>query len=195
MHPREYFDRLATRYSSVTSSGIGGVMKRRERNSIIRLLSPKKGDSILDAGCGSGFYARLISDLGAEVSCIDIAPKMVEVIAGVGFRAHVCDVESLRLERKFDKILCAGVLEFCKQPLRALMSLREHLRNGGHVVLTFPNVSILGLTYWLYHLTHGVTISLFTLSRVASLLESAGLRIQVIERPLPFLFVVKARPI
>lgn len=170
-------------------------MKRREKDSIIRLLSPKKGDSILDAGCGSGFYARLVSDLGAEVFCVDIAPKMVEVVAGAGFRAQVCNVESLRLERKFDKILCAGVLEFCKQPLKALLSLREHLRNGGHMVLTFPNVSVLGLAYWLYHLTHGITISLFTLDRVASLLESAGLRIQVVEKPLPFLFVVKARPL
>lgn len=192
--PKEYYDAIAKRYSEMITSGIGGTMKRREKDCLLRLLSPKEGEMILDAGCGSGFYAKPISDSGAAVLCVDISARMVEVVRKAGLEAEVHDVQSLDLHREFDKILCAGPLEFCREPLKALQSLRKHLKKDGYMVLSVLNVSVVGLVYRLYHLSHGFTINLFSLKRIAALLRQTDFRIEAVERPTSFLYVIKARP-
>jgi len=169
-------------------------MKRREKNSLMRLLSPQTSEDVLDAGCGSGFYARLIKSKGARVFCVDISPRMVEVAKSAGMEAEVYDVQRLKLNRQFDKILCAGPLEFCKQPLTALKNLHQHLAKGGCLVLSVLSVSIIGIAYGLYHLCHGFRINLFSLGRITSLLREAGFRIEAIEKPTSFLYVIRARP-
>jgi len=160
----------------------------------MRLLSPRTSEDVLDAGCGSGFYASLIKSKGARVFCVDISPRMVEVVKSAGMEAEVHDVQHLNLNRQFDKILCAGPLEFCKQPLAALKNLRRHLAKGGYLVLSVLNVSIVGIAYSLYHMCHGFRINLFSLGRITSLLQEAEFRIEDIERPTSFLYVIRARP-
>jgi len=169
-------------------------MKNREKNSLMRLLSPQARENVLDAGCGSGFYASLIKNKGARVFCVDISPRMVEVVKSAGMEAEVHDVEHLNLNRQFDKILCAGPLEFCKQPLTALKNLRQHLAKRGYLVLSVLNVSIIGVAYSLYHMCHGFRINLFSLGRITSLLQEAEFRVEAIEKPTSFLYVIRARP-
>jgi len=169
-------------------------MKRREKSSLMRLLSPQTGERVLDVGCGSGFYANLIRGTGGRVFCVDISPRMIEVVRRAGMEAEVHDVQRLNLNREFDKILCAGPLEFCKQPLTALKNIRRHLAKEGYLVLSVLNASIVGVAYSLYHLCHGFRINLFSLGRITSLLQQAGFRIEAIEKPTSFLYVIKARP-
>jgi len=169
-------------------------MKKREKNSLMHLLSPRRGERVLDVGCGSGFYANLIRSQGAAVFCVDISPNMVEVVRRAGIDAEVHDVQHLGLNREFDKILCAGPLEFCKQPLKALKNLRRHIAKEGCLVLSVLNVSVIGLVYRLYHLCHGFRTNLFSLNRIASLLSQAGFSIEAVEKPTSFLYVIKARP-
>jgi 2-polyprenyl-3-methyl-5-hydroxy-6-metoxy-1,4-benzoquinol methylase len=192
---KQYYDTIAKRYSEMITSGIGGAMKRKEKDCLMRLLSPRRGDRILDAGCGSGFYAKLILDSGAEVLCVDISPGMVDVVRRAGIDAEVQDVQSLNLHKEFDKILCAGPLEFCREPSRALQGLRKHLKKDGCIVLSVLNVSIIGLVYRIYHLSHGFMINLFSLRLIADLLKQTGFRMEVVERPTSFLYVIKARPL
>jgi ubiquinone/menaquinone biosynthesis C-methylase UbiE len=190
---REYYDKVAKKYSRMISSGIGAALKRNERDCLMRLLSPRRGQSVLDVGCGSGFYANLIRNTGAEVFCVDISPEMVSVVRSAGMKAEVHDVESLNLEKRFDKILCAGPLEFCRQPSRALENLRCHLSREGCIVLSVLSVSVMGFAYWLYHMSHGLRINLFSLSRIAHLLEQADFTIEAVEKPSSFMYVIRAR--
>ena len=192
---REYYDKVAKKYSRMISSGTGAALKRNERDCLMRLLSPRRGQSVLDVGCGSGFYANLIRNTGAEVFCVDISPEMVGVVRSAGIKAEVHNVESLDLEKKFDKILCAGPLEFCRQPSRALENLRHHLRTEGCMVLSVLSVSVMGFAYWLYHMSHGLRINLFSLPRIAHLLKQAGFMIEAVEKPTCFMYVIRARPV
>jgi len=167
-------------------------MKRQEIDCLMNLLSPRKGESVLDVGCGSGLYGKLIDQTGAKVLCIDISPKMVDVVRNAGLDAEVHDVESLELGRRFDKILCAGPLEFCRHPSKALANLRCHVCSDGCLVLSTLNVSIIGFVYYVYHLSHGFRITLFSLKRIAALLVKAGFRVDVVKKPTSFLYVIKA---
>ncbi|MDS0282141.1 class I SAM-dependent methyltransferase [Haloarcula onubensis] len=44
---------------------------------VVRLLSPRPGESVLDVGCGTGTLSAVIADSGAEVVGVDAAESMV----------------------------------------------------------------------------------------------------------------------
>lgn len=46
---------------------------------IINLVDNVNGKSILDAGCGDGYLSRLLTNLGGEVTGIDVSEKMISI--------------------------------------------------------------------------------------------------------------------
>ncbi|WP_345790878.1 class I SAM-dependent methyltransferase [Neobacillus drentensis] len=46
--------------------------------SLIELLAPRKGEKILDLGCGTGDLARKLAGFGAEITGVDKSAKMIE---------------------------------------------------------------------------------------------------------------------
>ncbi|HWJ28845.1 MAG TPA: methyltransferase domain-containing protein, partial [Flavisolibacter sp.] len=46
-------------------------------SSLIQLLDPKKGERILDVGCGSGQLTDQIANFGAQVYGIDSSEQMI----------------------------------------------------------------------------------------------------------------------
>ena len=44
---------------------------------VLRILNLKKGDRILDLACGQGFFSRVFSEAGAEVTGIDVSPELI----------------------------------------------------------------------------------------------------------------------
>lgn len=46
---------------------------------LTRLLDIKKGDKILDLGCGQGFFARAFEGLGAEIKGVDIGDELINI--------------------------------------------------------------------------------------------------------------------
>jgi len=193
--PEEYFDKIAAKYAEITSRGILGAMRKKERECVMQMLSPQPRETVLDAGCGAGFYSSSIKECGAEVLGVDISPKMVEAAIKSGIKAEVRDLKTLNLGRKFNKIVCAGVLEFCEEPQRVIENLKNHLNEHGFIVFLIPSLSLCGLAYKLYHLSHGVHVTLFSLGRFEKSLNKSGLKIVAIENPTPFTYVLKAEPI
>lgn len=53
---------------------------------VMELVSPRSGDRILDAACGTGRYCRLFQEQGAEVVGLDFSEGMLRV-AGKHFLA------------------------------------------------------------------------------------------------------------
>ncbi|MEM2881739.1 MAG: class I SAM-dependent methyltransferase [Candidatus Bathyarchaeia archaeon] len=180
---KEYFDRIAENYPKMTSSLLLGQMRRREVESVFKMLSPRHGDLILDAGCGAGYYSTPLKALGANVLGIDLSTRMAAMASASGADVMVADLRSFSLKARFDKILCAGVLEFSGDPLTIIKNLRHHLKDDGYMVFLIPKLSPIGVLYKLYHLSHGVRVRLFSLRGFELLLEDAGLRMAAVEEP------------
>jgi arsenite methyltransferase len=118
------------------------VLRRR---ALIRgALDARRGERILDVGCGPGFYvAELLDEVGAEgaVVGIDGSAAMLSVAAhrcerhpNVSF--HEADVLSLPVETaSFDRALCVQVLEYVQDVGRALAEMHRALRPGGRLVV------------------------------------------------------------
>jgi ubiquinone/menaquinone biosynthesis C-methylase UbiE len=91
-----YFDRLAPRYDEVwTNSGVG----RMQRDATWRHLDPlvRRGDRILDIGCGTGEDALHFAELGGEVLALDVSPEMVRIARAKGVNAQVLPMEGIHV--------------------------------------------------------------------------------------------------
>lgn len=172
-----YFDRQAGHYQQSSESKIWSILRRRELKSCMELLAPQEGETVLDAGCGAGFYTRELLRRGCLVSAIDLSDKMLEQVAAIGVdevvKGDICTVE---LSRQFDKILCAGTLEFCQSPEKAIANLAKHLKPEGRLVVLVPKRGFFSGIYFLFHKLHGITVRLFTRKRLIDCAGENGLR-------------------
>jgi 2-polyprenyl-3-methyl-5-hydroxy-6-metoxy-1,4-benzoquinol methylase len=124
------------------ATAFDGVRRYDQISSVVQQLGPGK---ILDAGCGDGRLARAI-----RANCSDVV-------------IHGCDLSTVALARSegldrqysvdlncgvlpepdesFDLVIASEVIEHLIQPDRVLAELIRVLRQGGHVLLTVPNVA------------------------------------------------------
>jgi SAM-dependent methyltransferase len=112
--PRPFYHRFAWAYDLLVSNPIDARV-----TAMVSLLG-KRGvrpcDDVVDAGCGTGRYARELADRGFRVFGFDSSPEMVEVArertaavaANLEFSAG--DLTSFNHARQFRAILCRGVL-------------------------------------------------------------------------------------
>ena len=164
MKVKEYYNKEAENYvNKFTKGGILGRLRRKEIDDVLLLLQPREGEEILDAGCGAGVYALKLREAGAVPYGVDISPKMIEKLKSYGIDGCVGDIADIDLGRKFKKIICVGVLEFCEDPRTVIRNLVKHLEDDGRLIILYPRMGIGGgLLYKLYHmLFSGLFIKLY----------------------------------
>lgn len=101
--------------------------------------SPRR---VLEVGGGPGELAeRMQKELGAEVSFVDISPRMVELARERGVDAQVGDVQSLPFEDGvFDTVVAAWMLYHVPDLDRGLAEIARVLRPGGALVAVTNSV-------------------------------------------------------
>ncbi len=195
MSVAKFYDKKANDYLKKMNSGFLKSIRQKELASVIKNLNPAKDDRILDAGAGAGYYAKFIAEkYNPDILCVDISPKMVDNLRSLGLNAIVGDIEQLNLgDQMFNKILCLGVLEFCKAPELALKNIIRHLHKEGFILILVPPYSILGIALFFYHLTQGSRIRLFSKWKIRRILSANNLYIETMERPYPISLLIKAK--
>jgi SAM-dependent methyltransferase len=192
-----YFQGQATVYGAALARGLWAWQRHREASRLLRLGGPMAGRSVLDLGCGSGFYASRAADSGAgPVVAVDAAPAMIAAIGDSRLQALVGDAATVTLGRLFDRIILAGLLEFVADPLAVLANARRHLAPGGRVLVLAPPDTVGGRLYRRFHRRHGMVITLFGADDMDGLGHAAGLMVAVRCRLWPFglLYGLEASP-
>lgn len=99
--------------------------------------------SLLDAGCGSGFWSGLFADAGLEVRAFDNRPDLVAQARQwyPEIRFSVADAEQpLRFMGKFDVVFARTLPQFYAPTLdgmtRVVENLLRHVKPGGFVLLS-----------------------------------------------------------
>lgn len=145
---REFYDRLAGDYDRMT-----GFDKRfvAERPFFKRLVDAHRIRRAVDAGAGTGFHSLLLSELGVQVTAVDVSPAMLEELrTNAGRRGFAVETVLSTfagmaggLRGKYDAVFCLGnslAHVLTEDELRAtLAGFRSLLERGGILLVQLLN--------------------------------------------------------
>lgn len=155
------------------------------------------GKRVLDVGCSSGYLARPLVKRGCTVVGIEQDEAAAEAAREVCADVLVGDAESMELpfpEGSFDVVLCGDLIEHLRDPARFLARVRPLLGDGGHLVLSTPNVANwamrLALLFGRWRYTErGILdrthLHLFTRGTLVETLARAGFRVVELDHTVP----------
>jgi SAM-dependent methyltransferase len=104
---------------------------------VLDLLAPKRGERVLDLGCGDGTLTLEIARAGCDVIGIDSSEAMVEAARSAGVDAYLGDGAELGFVDEFDAIFTNATLHWIKPPERVVSGVWRALRCGGRFVGEF----------------------------------------------------------
>lgn len=117
----------------------------QENRFIMQLLGDVRGKTILDVGTGLGESAIYFAQQGAQVTAVDISPKMIGLCErnaarhDVHVRGLVTPAESLSVEPdSFDVVYAANILHHIQDRERFLANISAALKPGGLFVAWDP---------------------------------------------------------
>lgn len=126
--------------------GYPDVASQRRYLIVEKLLRLKKGESLLDAGCGNGIYLQEFGNkFGINGLGIDIRKNRIENAKRINTYLGRNDVfltsplEKASLgKRKFDKAICLEVLEHIVDDGGVLKRLSKNLKEGALFIISVP---------------------------------------------------------
>ena len=131
----DFFDRMAPQWDAdiiKNDTVIGKILDNAE---------VEAGQDILDVACGTGvMFPYYLNRGAASVTGIDISPEMVK-IAENKFAEEprvqvICgDVEEVKLDRKFDRIVVYNAFPHFPKPKRLIKILAGLLKEGGRLTI------------------------------------------------------------
>lgn len=109
----------------------------------LRRAALRPGERVLDLGCGTGNASLAAARLGAVVTAVDPAARLVSVAEararaeGLALRGVVGAAEALPFDDgAFDAVLSVFAVIFADEPARAAAEVVRVLRPGGRAVIT-----------------------------------------------------------
>ncbi|MEA1926825.1 MAG: class I SAM-dependent methyltransferase [Candidatus Auribacterota bacterium] len=116
MREREHFNRLAAETGSTwwgRTTPAGRLRDRKKIDLFFDIVRPSPGERLLETGCGTGEFTRMLDRFGLNVIAFDLAEGCVEaarrsVAPGRGYEFAAADIASLPFrDNSFD--ICLGV--------------------------------------------------------------------------------------
>lgn len=103
-------------------------------DSLVEALQPRRGERILDLGCGDGFLTQRIAQLGATMVGVDSSPQMIAAAQERGVDAHHISAEALPFHEEFDAVFSNAALHWMSDQDAVLEGVHRALKPGGRFV-------------------------------------------------------------
>jgi ubiquinone/menaquinone biosynthesis C-methylase UbiE len=113
---------------------------------LLRRAGVQSGETVLDWGCGAGFFAlpaaRLVGETG-KVSAVDLQPEMVAATAEAAAAAGLANIDVRAAGEyelpaglpAFDWVILAYILHEVHEPQRLLKLAQTALKPGGRLLI------------------------------------------------------------
>jgi 2-polyprenyl-3-methyl-5-hydroxy-6-metoxy-1,4-benzoquinol methylase len=153
---------------------------------LLRLWGDRSGKDVLDVGCGFATTSQHIQKLGNRVTGIESNGDAAAVARTRISEVIEADLQEFTMDRKFDAILFADVLEHLPWPIGVLRRYTSMLKDGGSVIVSLPNVGLwsvrLGLLFGRFHYDDSGVLDrthlrFFTRANAMEMLRAANLRV------------------
>jgi ubiquinone/menaquinone biosynthesis C-methylase UbiE len=140
----EIFDPWPEKYDQWFETPIGRLVKGYERELILRLLKPQRGEFILDAGCGTAVFTSDVLDADTKVIGLELSrPMLIRGMVknrGRRFLTVQGDMRNLPFaEAAFDKAVSVTAIEFIKEAKAAVEEMFRVVKPGGIIVVATLN--------------------------------------------------------
>jgi len=140
MTKKALFDDWPEKYDRWFTTSIGSLVKKYESELILDLLKPVCGETILDAGCGTGVFTLDILSVGARIVGLDISFPMLwrarEKAGRYAFSPVMGDIATLPFrEGSFDKVVSITAIEFISDARSAVAELLRVTKKRGVIVV------------------------------------------------------------
>lgn len=141
---KQIFDEWSDKYEQWFKTPLGRIVRKTELNLLIEFLNPQPGETILDAGCGTGIFTTDFLEKGPKLVGMDISPKMLEVAAhksrGLDFLPVNGNILALPfLDNYFDKVISNTAIEYIAEGEKAVSELFRVLKPGGTLIIATLN--------------------------------------------------------
>lgn len=129
-------------------------------SSLVRFCGLKKGDSLLDVGCGQGFFSHLFAKSGLKVHGIDVSEAGIEaaqdMYGHLGLRFSVAAFEAVNFPTQFDCVFVRSCSSYNSENFSSQSDVTEkllrHLKPGGTFIFAYnSNFSSRKKGAWRYH--------------------------------------------
>lgn len=137
----------------------------------------KKPADIIDFGCGGGWYARFLAEIGVRGRYVGIDKKFKEApkrqsLHGLEIDFIEMDILNFRTSEKFTLALFLWTSEHIKDDKKALNSVARNIRSGGRLILGVP-----ARTSWLFQFgRHGYHY--YSFSHLKKMVGAAGFTVE-----------------
>lgn len=183
VNPIEKASKINGDYSKMGNTDapiIRGSRLRAAKSQLGLIKRYKSGTTLLDIGCGEGFFLFNAFKAGYTAKGIELSQDAVAYARReFGLDVEAKPFEELRFaENHFDVVTLWQVLEHVPYPLIILKEVHRVLNPGGMLVITTPDIeSILAKVFqrkwWNVRMLH---INQFTTKTLANILKNAGFK-------------------
>ncbi len=104
---------------------------------VVDLLGPRRGERVLDLGCGDGVLTARLVELGCDVVGADSSAALVDAARARGLDVRLKDGHALDFGPEFDAVFSNAALHWMKGADRVLAGVYRALRPGGRFVGEF----------------------------------------------------------
>lgn len=104
---------------------------------VLDLLAPRRGERVLDLGCGDGVLTEAIAAAGAQVVGVDAGPEMVARARERGLDARVMDGRALDFAGEFEAVFSNAALHWMTDHAAVARGVARALVPGGRFVGEF----------------------------------------------------------
>ncbi len=120
---------------------------RQTKHALLANLEQKADEKILEIGCGTGIWTKVVAEKCGKLTAIDISAGMLlaakKYVNKKNVRFEKSDFLNYKTKERFDKIFAVRVLESFSNKGLAIRKMRELLKPSGRLVIitkTTPSI-------------------------------------------------------
>lgn len=119
------------------------------RTDMLSLIGESRGLKVLEIGAAEGNTLLYLKDKGiaSHVSGIELVsiPNSNQSHENIdSFAIANIETDEVSIDSDFDLIICGDVLEHLINPWKTLNFLKDHLKPGGQIIYSLPNIRYIG---------------------------------------------------
>ena len=140
---KDVYESIAERYEAHAKSSAHNAYC--ERPAMLSLIPDVKGQYVLDAACGAGFYTEWLVNHGAHVIAFDVSRKMVQLTRQrLGNSIDVCQADLAKpfdflKDKSLDLVVCALALDYVEDLKGVFYEFYRVLRLSGLLIFSLSH--------------------------------------------------------